>query len=273
MSGLINHPQVRARYYRLRARVPNTVARLLWARARRRGDLEERLISEFVRTGDTALDIGANWGLYAWRLGQAVGAGGSVHSFEPSDRSIRVLQRISKRMPALALHEVALSDESGTANLHVPILEGKSLGALGSLNAPSIEHETHSVRTARLDEVLGPDVSPSFVKIDVEGHELAVLKGGDSLLRRSLPVLLIEIEQRHHPNDSIQAIFDWILDLGYVGYAVRKDVLAPLSTFDVQRDQSSLLGESLQAYSMPEAYVHDFVFAKPSQDMSSLTKQ
>jgi hypothetical protein len=52
------------------------------------------------------------------------------------------------------------------------------------------------------------------LKIDVEGHELEILKGGEATLRNFKPIILIEIEQRHHTYDIIQ-IFDYIKSFGY----------------------------------------------------------
>lgn len=52
----------------------------------------------------------------------------------------------------------------------------------------------------RLDDIIKDDVG--FIKIDVEGHELAVLKGATSLINRCRPVLLVECEERHSPGGT-----------------------------------------------------------------------
>jgi hypothetical protein len=54
------------------------------------------------------------------------------------------------------------------------------------------------------------------MKIDVEGHELAVLRGGDELLRRDHPLLIVEIEQRHlGPGHTVAEIVTHLADRGY----------------------------------------------------------
>jgi hypothetical protein len=74
------------------------------------------------------------------------------------------------------------------------------------------------------------------MKCDVEGHELAVLRGAEQTLRRCLPTILIEIEQRHQGGD-IRETFAFLTDLGYGGHFLRDRDLCALEEFDLDRDQ------------------------------------
>jgi hypothetical protein len=77
----------------------------------------------------------------------------------------------------------------------------------------------------------------SFIKIDVEGHELQVLGGAAETLRRHRPNLLIEIEQRHSPVPIAQT-FDHVLSAGYRGEFLGADgEVIPLSEFDPLKHQ------------------------------------
>jgi hypothetical protein len=98
-----------------------------------------------------------------------------------------------------------------------------------------------------------------------------VLRGGDSLLRRDRPAILVEIEQRHQETD-IQHTFDYLAGLGYVGYALRIGGLRPIAEFNVHHDQLGLLPQSFvtEASAIPRGYVNDFVFVRPGVDVTQL---
>jgi hypothetical protein len=123
-----------------------------------------------------------------------------------------------------------------------------------------------------LDRLLSQDLSRlTFVKCDVEGHELAVLRGAERILREAHPALLVEIEQRHQGDGAgIERTFDHVLARGYVGYAVRERGLRPLGEFDVQRDQLAWVRPEFEPHGMPDGYVHDFLFVRPGTDVTAL---
>jgi hypothetical protein len=122
------------------------------------------------------------------------------------------------------------------------------------------------VKVTTLDrELLAERSRISFVKCDVEGHELAVVRGAERTLREALPTLLIEIEQRHS-EVGVEATFEHLLGLGYIGWAIGSDGLNPLDQFDVERDQLAFLS-GFELRDMPTGYIHDFLFAPPGLDV------
>ena len=251
---------------------PRLGARLVWMRERRHGDIALRVVDALVHPGDTALDIGANWGLYTWRLAERVGPQGRVYAFEPNPGHTARLQAIRGSRSWISIHQVALSDHAGEAQLHIPVVEDRQVSALASLAVPpdrtSVAHETITVPLARLDDLLPADGPPvSFIKCDVEGHEPAVLRGAEQTLRRWQPSLLIEIEQRHQ-QERIDKTMDALLGLGYAGYALFAGGLRPLTDFDVERDQLAHL-ESVTAFSVPDGYVNEFLFVRTDVDIPS----
>ena len=78
-----------------------------------------------------------------------------------------------------------------------------------------------------------------FIKIDVEGHELNVLEGAVTTLKKFKPSMLIEIEQRHH-NKNIDHIFSFISSFGYEisYYNLEKLRFEQLNNFDIEENQS-----------------------------------
>lgn len=153
----------------------------------------------FVRPGSVVLDIGTLTGdhaAYYLRCGAAM-----VHGFEPLARNRDRIPVSLLRDPRFNLLPVALSDASGSRAFHVP---AHNDGA-GSLSREFYERiqrryggahgEVHTVETRTLDELDLPRAD--FWKIDVEGSELAVLRGAEQTLRRQPPEV-VELEIFSH---------------------------------------------------------------------------
>lgn len=215
------------------------------------------LLDELVRAGTTVVDVGASVGLFTTRLAELVGSEGSVDAFEPNPRAFARLEEIAAAAGNVVPHGIALSDRAGIAELHIPIRSGTPLDGLGRIGPGDEPHvERIAVTTARLDDF---ELSPAFVKCDVEGHELAVLHGAAATLRRSRPILLVEIEHRH-AGERMEETFAYLAGLGYEGRALGPDGPVPLSAFDVERHQIAHLGGETGGGRMPPGYVNDFVF-------------
>ena len=251
------------------------VAQLYWLWLRWRGDTSPRIVEGLVRGGDVVVDIGGAWGAYAYQFARRVGPRGRVYVFEPHPANQDSLQAIRAGRSNITIYATALSDHTGEAELHIPTVRGHQLTNLSSLATPddtsSVMHDAVPVQVERLDAILlpgGPAVT--FMKCDVEGHELVVLRGAEQTLRRSLPALLIEIEQRHK-QESIQETFDYLTGLGYAGYSLHPDGLRPLNLFDVQRDQLAFLDLDF-TYGVPSGYVNDFLFVRPGTDVTRLSR-
>jgi FkbM family methyltransferase len=242
-------------------------------RQRREGDFSLRIVEELVRRGDTVLDVGARWGTYAWLLERVVGPEGHVHVFEPNPAHGETLRRIGANGRRMTVHTVGLSDASGEAVLHIPLVGGEVMDGLASVSPPPGGPDEVRAVAIRLEPLDSIAVGPiSFVKCDVEGHELAVFRGGERTLRKWRPSILVEIEQRHH-GANVEATFSQLAELGYVGYSVTAEGLRPVEDFDVERDQLAFLprsGEHVVGWAMPSGYVHDFLFVDPQADVERL---
>jgi FkbM family methyltransferase len=237
------------------------------------------ILALLVHPGDVVLDVGASWGLFSHRLARLVGPGGRVIAFEPNPRALPSLEAIAAREPGIEIHRVALSDAPGPAELHVPTLRRpvaspRAIHPMASLSVPrnrtEAAHETVAVEVQRLDDALGPDTERpiSFVKCDVEGHELAVLRGADALLA-GRPAILIEVEQRHQ-DTPIAEVFEHLAERGYDGYILRDGGLRPISEFEVGRDQLAFLKPHAMFSAAPAGYLHNFLFVAAGTDVSSL---
>lgn len=153
---------------------------------------EYEMLPEMVAAGDWALDIGANVGHYALRLSELVGEQGRVIAFEPVPDAFELLvanaaQAVQKNM---TLINAAVSDSTFISGMVIPKNESSGLDNL-YLAQLSQNESGLRVLCLTVDSLALPHPI-RFVKIDTEGHELAVLRGMRELLRRDQPVLLVE---------------------------------------------------------------------------------
>jgi FkbM family methyltransferase len=193
-----------------------------------------RLLPLLVSAGERAIDVGGNYGAYAYRLDRL---GARVDVFEPNPTCVRVLDRWASSRPEVRIHPVALSAAAGRATLAVPTGgDGVVHSAAGSIEPRTFDHaQRATVETRTLDSFGLRDAA--LIKIDVEGHEASVIAGAAATLAASSPALLVEIEQRHSPV-PIATSFDRLAALGYRGYFLRDGSLVPLVDFSAERHQS-----------------------------------
>lgn len=185
---------------RLASRLPRPwqqeLKRLHFARLIRKGQFsadepEFERLAEWVRRGDWVLDIGANVGQYTIRLSELVGASGRVIAFEPVPPTFELLAAnvARARFANITLVNAAASDEPGLVGMAIPMLDtGLDNYYMASLTDNG---GTVSVLAAPVDTLPLPQ-RISLAKVDVEGHELRVLRGMAAVLARDHPVLIVE---------------------------------------------------------------------------------
>lgn len=194
-----------------------------------------------------------------------------MHAFEPNPANIGWLKRVRAGREWVVIHPVALSDEVGEAELHVPVAEGEERREEASLNAPRgrfARTEDVSVNVTCLDAVLEGD-PPTFVKCDVEGHEQSFLRGARETLRHHHPVLLIEIEERHR-EEPVATTIEHLVGEGYDAYAVTPSGLRPGRDFDADRHQLEPLARR-DGGEVPGDYVNNFLFLPAGAEPPVLT--
>jgi FkbM family methyltransferase len=159
---------------------------------------EWRFVERVLEPGMTVLDIGAHHGYYTLLASRKAGPEGRVIAFEPSPRE-RWRLNLHLRLNGcrnVETEDCALGETDGTAQLHLVL--GTDSGC-NSLRMPAVTEQTEliPVRIERLDRVLQERRigQVDFIKLDVEGAELSVLKGATELLqRRPRPVIVAEVQ-------------------------------------------------------------------------------
>jgi FkbM family methyltransferase len=184
----------------------------------RSGEPELALLAKLVPRGGTAVDIGANQGVYAYALADIADR---VVAFEPNpDYAFFTRWMLRGRAE---VHELALSDESSRGTLHVPLSDrGVVLHLAGSLKRTHSQfrnNKTYDIEIRRLDDFGLMNVR--FVKVDVEGSEREVLDGARATLARDRPIILLELLSGTHadPGSYTAAICE---SFGYEAFIIQR---------------------------------------------------
>jgi FkbM family methyltransferase len=179
------------------------------------GYFEERFVAdlfeEILRDGDTMLDVGANFGYYAVRCARAVGPSGVVHAFEPDPaaRELLTANVAANRLDGrLQIHPVAVADQDRQVAFH--LAEEAAFSGLTSTGRAALR-DVVPITARSLDSFTDEHQIEAVdaLKIDVEGHEQAVLRGAASLLRRSPdPLVMLEVSAKNLSDESRAALAD-----------------------------------------------------------------
>jgi FkbM family methyltransferase len=163
------------------------------------GEHELSVLGEIMKPGGTAIDAGANQGVFAYAFSRIAE---QVEAFEPNPDYARFAQRMLGRRARV--HQLALSDKAGRAQFVVPLGDdgtvlhlGGSLTDGGGASAKSMRFD---VELRTIDSFGFKDVRA--IKIDVEGSELAVLAGCRETIRRDRPPLIVELLTGAHADPA-----------------------------------------------------------------------
>ena len=168
--------------------------RLQAAFGRFRSDEPEfQQLADWVRAGDWVLDVGANVGQYTLRLSEIVGEEGRVIAFEPIAETFEILASMARRARYrnITMFNSAVSERAGAVRFGVPV------GAAGLPNYFQARVRSEGDRIVlgcALDELPLPE-RIALIKIDVEEHEVSVIRGMRKLMERDHPILIIEAHE------------------------------------------------------------------------------
>lgn len=154
-----------------------------------------------IAPGDTIFDVGANVGYTMLLFSAFAGPAGKVIALEPGRRAFAQLARNAEQAPNATALQLAASDHDGEALFHET-----ELSDLSSLE-PIAGALAFAVPTVRLDRLAETHGAPDFVKIDVEGHEGAVLRGMAALFgSQRPPIVLFEALDKARRDVQVAAV-------------------------------------------------------------------
>jgi FkbM family methyltransferase len=200
-----------------------------------------RLSRSLIRRGDTVFDVGANIGVWCLSAARRAGAGGSVHAFEPVDATMSQLRQhlALNGLSWVRCERLALADRDGMADFYEadPMDSGKSRlapreGLRPGARVPvtTLDRYCSANGVERLD----------FLKVDVEGGEEGVFRGGESVLAGDpAPVIMFESAESlaASAGSSCAAVKRLLADLGYRVYRYDGRILLPAPAEESYRQE------------------------------------
>ncbi len=228
---------VRARHYQLHEN-PNEIS----------------FIIDNTNPGDTLIDIGANKGGFLYWMIKKAGRKGKVIGFEPQNFLYQFLKNYfsGSQYPQVTIEPHALSDKEETVTMIIPE-NGKDSSPGASIHFTLQDNPTAKsaeVKTITLDSYCSSNnLKPDLIKIDVEGHELKVIKGGLKTLATHKPKIILECEAQQVSRALVKETFDLILSLNYEGFFFYKGEKIDILNFEPEKHQpDSFEGKKRKEY-------------------------
>lgn len=201
-------------------------------------------LGQLARPGDVVFDIGANVGAHTLGLATSVGPNGKVFAFEPAGFAFAKLNENLSLNPELASRteasQILLADSQtgraqpeiyaswplqGSRNVH-PKHRGRLVSTAGAC-VDTLDHFVASRQIHRLD----------LIKVDVDGHELPVLRGGLAVLTNLRPTLVMEMSPYIHAEEhnSFADLVDLLRNAGYSIEEASNRRKLPLDATELER--------------------------------------
>lgn len=156
----------------------------------------QNIFAQHLKPGDVFYDIGANVGFFSIVAAKLVGQNGKVYAFEPGTNNANAIRHNAQlnNFSQIEIIEKAVSDTSGQGRLLLAKYSGGH--ALATADAPPDLAGEVTVDLVSIDDLIAQNkiAPPNFVKIDVEGAELDVLKGMKETIKNHQPTIIYEVD-------------------------------------------------------------------------------
>ncbi|WP_313101216.1 FkbM family methyltransferase [Epilithonimonas sp.] len=212
-------------------------------------------IKEILGKDSVFMDVGANVGAYLYTLENHLNLE-NIFAFEPNPQLFKRLKRL---FPKVHLSSVALSDISTIAEFKIPVINGERVHTRGTLQTSIKEKNEEKtilqkVEVKPLDDLDLNIKKLDFIKIDVEGNEMQTLRGAKKTIEKFKPILMVEMEQRHH-KENLWTLISEIADWGYsVNYLDRETLKPKLLTEEFLNQQNP---DNVKNY---KDYINNIIF-------------
>ena len=190
------------------------------------------LLKDFILPATDSIDVGVYRGVYAYEMSKY---SQNVHAFELNPLIFTSLNKnIPKLKKNIKLYNFGLSNQNTKTTLRIPIrnesIQEENYEEFFEMGRATIhdknkfsKFKSFNVDVKKLDDIKFEN-KISFLKIDVEGHEIKVIEGAAKTINKDRPTLLIEIEERHSKIKVTDTI-NYINSLGYTSYYLNENKL------------------------------------------------
>jgi FkbM family methyltransferase len=188
------------------------------------------LIEPLIPVGGTVIDVGALYGDHTIAYSRRVGPHGTVLAFEPNITAFRALVKNMRQFNCnnVSCFPTALGEHKGHAFLHVQHDNVGMTRVVDTFSDHVIMTESETLDDLKLRHL-------DFLKIDAEGEELNILKGGLKTLKRCRPILLMEVNRSRLAlrNTSAEELIAFVNSAGYSGKPLQPDLTESAEQFDL----------------------------------------
>ncbi len=162
---------------------------------------------EHIKEGDTVIDAGAWIGGHTMAYAQKVGESGWVWSFEPNPYAYECLKLNTQEFQNVDINKVALGEDFSRSEFSAK----KGWFDSGYVG------DDQKIAAVRIDPLDDYHIAPNFIKIDVEGCELKVLKGAANTVEKHRPIIVLEINRPalERQGNTREQVFDWLHGRNY----------------------------------------------------------
>jgi len=189
-------------------------------------DSEIKLTKFFIRNlsyNSVFFDIGASYGFYSLLATQLITAG-EIHSFEPIPSTFNLLQKNLSDRDKVYLNEIALFNLEGEVSFYESLIGKSGLNTFNVSNIKSIFDPSSfrqiKVRTTTLDKYCLSHSKPTIIKIDTEGAEGNVIEGAIETLKKTNPIITMEVWRPPLNNEGHLKAIKILKNLGYKSYSI-----------------------------------------------------
>jgi FkbM family methyltransferase len=180
------------------------------------------LFGYLVRPGDRCIDVGANVGVHTVRLARLAGQDGEVIAIEPDPDVVRRTRRniAINGLANVRIISAAASEQAGEMRLYRPSPRDTNRARASVMHHPYLTGVTVKVPAVTVDDICaGQPVA--LIKIDVGGHEGAVVRGAADTIAGHAPAIVFEYAPELLEDGVVQAPFGWLAERGYEIFRIR----------------------------------------------------
>lgn len=186
---------------------------------------------KFFFKNEYAVDIGSNYGIYSFLFSKFFK---KVESFEPIKKHFIETNNLFSNVK---VYNYALGNKEYYGNINVPIINNRLIYGFSSIHTTFENSISEKIYVKKFDKIFKCK-SLAFMKIDVEGYEVEVIKGALESIKKFKPIIMVEIEDRHNEK-SFKFAFNQLKKFNYNCYYLDKFKLKEIRSSSVILDRLS----------------------------------
>lgn len=185
------------------------------------------LVGQFIKPGQTIIDIGANLGYYSVLFANRTGPTGKVFSVEPIELYRNVLQKNIRSFPQVTVFPYALGEKEGSLKMGNPSQDKHRHGLMRVLNEDEAAAAQYEVPVKNPADLFASIEKIDYIKCDIEGYEVPVIPAMKDLIAKHRPIMQIETE-----GENKKILMGLFKELGYKTFYAGREKLMVYENMD-----------------------------------------